>query len=40
MGDKFHPLYNPFLNPLNWAKFIKDLKKKKREQDKATQSKY
>jgi hypothetical protein len=40
MGDKFHPLYNPFLNPLNWMKFIKDLKKKKREQDKATQSKY
>jgi len=40
MGDKFHPLYNPFLNPLNWAKFIKDLKKKKREQDKETQKKY
>ena len=39
-GDKFHPLYNPFLNPLNWVKFIKDLKKKKREEDKATQSKY
>jgi hypothetical protein len=39
MGDKFHPLYNPFLNPLNWAKFIKDLKKKKREQDKETQKK-
>ncbi len=30
-GDKFHPIYNPFLNPLNWAKFIKDLKRKKRE---------
>ncbi len=40
LGDKFHPLYNPFLNPLNWVKFIKDLKKKKREQDKAVQSKY
>jgi len=40
MGDKFHPLYNPFLNPLNWMKFIKDLKKKKREEDRATQSKY
>ena len=40
MGDKFHPMYNPFLNPLNWMKFIKDLKKKKREEDKATQSKY
>jgi len=40
MGDKFHPIYNPFLNPLNWVKFIKDLKKKKREQDKETNSKY
>jgi hypothetical protein len=40
MGDKFHPLYNPFLNPLNWVKFIKDLKKKKREQDKEINSKY
>jgi len=40
LGDKFHPLYNPFLNPLNWVKFIKDLKKKKREQDRAVQSKY
>ncbi|MBS1681958.1 MAG: carboxypeptidase-like regulatory domain-containing protein [Bacteroidetes bacterium] len=29
LGNKFHPLYNPFLNPLNWVKFIKDLKKKK-----------
>lgn len=32
-GDKFHPIYNPFLNPLNWVKFIKDLKKKKREEE-------
>jgi hypothetical protein len=40
MGDKFHPLYNPFLNPLNWVKFIKDLKRKKRAADKETQSKY
>lgn len=28
-GDKYHPLYNPFLNPLNWVKFFKDIKKKK-----------
>ncbi len=28
-GDKFRPIYNPFLNPLNWARFIRDLKKKK-----------
>ena len=34
LGNKFHPLYNPFLNPLNWAKFIKDLKKKKKESEK------
>ncbi|HEV8512874.1 MAG TPA: carboxypeptidase-like regulatory domain-containing protein [Cyclobacteriaceae bacterium] len=40
MGDKFHPLYNPFLNPLNWAKYIKDIKKKKREQDRETQKKF
>jgi len=39
-GDKFHPIYNPFLNPINWVKFIKDLKKKKKEADKAVQSKY
>jgi len=39
-GDKFHPLYNPFLNPLNWVKFIKDLKKKKRAEDAAARSKY
>lgn len=31
LGDKFHPVYNPFLNPLNWAKFIKDLRKKKKQ---------
>ncbi|NOS91927.1 MAG: carboxypeptidase-like regulatory domain-containing protein [Cyclobacteriaceae bacterium] len=29
-GDKFRPAYNPFLNPLNWARFIRDLKKKKK----------
>ncbi len=29
--NKFHPIYNPFLNPLNWVKFIKDIKKKKKE---------
>ena len=28
--NKFHPIYNPFLNPLNWVKFIKDVKKKKK----------
>ncbi len=28
-GNKYHPLYNPFLNPLNWVKFFKDIKKKK-----------
>ena len=39
-GDKFHPLYNPFLNPINWVKFIKDLKKKKKAADQAVQSKY
>ncbi|HLZ16599.1 MAG TPA: carboxypeptidase-like regulatory domain-containing protein [Cyclobacteriaceae bacterium] len=39
-GDKFHPIYNPFLNPINWVKFIKDLKKKKKEADRAVQSKY
>src|SRR5260221_6581521 len=29
--NKFHPIYNPFLNPLNWVKIIKDIKKKKKE---------
>ena len=29
--NKFHPIYNPFLNALNWVKFIKDIKKKKKE---------
>ncbi|MFM9840892.1 MAG: carboxypeptidase-like regulatory domain-containing protein [Cyclobacteriaceae bacterium] len=28
-GDKFRPIYNPFLDPIKWAKFIKSLKKKK-----------
>lgn len=28
--SKFHPAYNPFLNPINWVKFFKDIKKKKR----------
>jgi len=27
--DKFQPRMNPFLNPFNWARFFKDLKKKK-----------
>jgi hypothetical protein len=30
VGDKFHPQYNGYLNPLAWAKFIRDLKKKKK----------
>jgi hypothetical protein len=29
--SKFHPVYNPFLNPINWVKFIKDIRKKKKE---------
>jgi hypothetical protein len=28
--DKFHPRMNPFLNPFNWARFFKDLKKNKK----------
>src|SRR5262249_33392503 len=40
VDNKFHPVYNPFLNPLNWVKFIKDLKRKKRDADKALNSKY
>jgi hypothetical protein len=33
--NKFHPIYNPFLNPINWVKFFKDIKKKKKaEQNK------
>jgi len=33
--NKFHPVYNPFLNPINWVKFFKDIKKKKKaEQNK------
>jgi hypothetical protein len=27
-GDKFRPQYNPFLDPIKWAKFIRSLKKK------------
>ncbi len=29
-ADKFQPRTNPFLNPFNWAKFIRDLKQKKK----------
>ncbi len=29
-GDKFRPIYNPFLDPLKWARFIRDLKRKKK----------
>ena len=33
--NKFHPIYNPFLNPINWVNFFKDIKKKKKaEQNK------
>ncbi|HEY5826127.1 MAG TPA: carboxypeptidase-like regulatory domain-containing protein [Cyclobacteriaceae bacterium] len=28
--DKFQPRTNPFLNPFNWARFFKDLKKNKK----------
>jgi len=28
--DKFQPRTNPFLNPFNWAKFIRDLKQNKK----------
>ena len=28
-NDKFMPVSNPFLNPFNWAKFFKDLKRNK-----------
>lgn len=31
--NKFHPIYNPFLNPINWVKFIKALKKQKKENE-------
>lgn len=27
--DRFQPRVNPFLNPFNWARFFRDLKKKK-----------
>lgn len=27
--DKFQPRTNPFLNPFNWARFVRDLKNKK-----------
>jgi hypothetical protein len=30
--NKFHPIYNPFLNPINWVKFFKDIKKKKKQE--------
>lgn len=29
-GDRFGPRPNPLLNPFNWARFFKDLKKKKK----------
>ena len=31
--SKYGYVQNPFLNPFNWAKFIKDMKKKKEEED-------
>ncbi len=29
-SDKFQPRANPFLNPLNWARFVRDLKANKK----------
>lgn len=29
-ADRFQPRTNPFLNPFNWAKFIRDLKRNKK----------
>ncbi len=28
--DKFQPRTNPFLNPFNWARFVRDMKQKKK----------
>ncbi len=30
-ADKFQPRTNPFLNPFNWARFIRDLKQNKKK---------
>jgi hypothetical protein len=30
-SSKFQPQMNPFLNPFNWARFFKDLKKNKKK---------
>ena len=30
-NSKFQPVMNPFLNPFNWARFFKDLKKNKKK---------
>ena len=30
-ADRFQPRTNPFLNPFNWAKFIRDLKQNKKK---------
>jgi hypothetical protein len=30
-NDKFMPVSNPFLNPFNWARFFKDLKRDKKK---------
>ena len=29
-SDKFQPRLNPFLNPFNWARFVRDLKRAKK----------
>lgn len=29
-SDKFQPRVNPFLNPFNWARFVRDLKRSKK----------
>jgi hypothetical protein len=38
--NKFHPVYNPFLNPINWVKFFKDIKKKKKAEQNRSSSNY
>ena len=30
INDRFQPRVNPFLNPFNWARFFRDLKKDKK----------
>jgi hypothetical protein len=30
-GERFQPRVNPFLNPFNWARFVRDLKNNKKK---------